>query len=200
MAISVSHKNCLNYLLPLTIFFSSCGRTNEDPPIAQFTYSSLSSVPMPATVQFTNTSTTTSAPATYVWDFGDGSTATVNNPLHIYTQMAVYQVRLVQISSNGVRDTVTQYLNLASYTGPTGTSNRSMSANFVMTIPARIFTTTFINTSVGASNYLWNFGNGTTSNTDSMTITRTFSAGTFHVNLSASNNGGTDTTGAMITF
>lgn len=187
------------YILIIFVL-SSCGRTLQDPPIAKFTYTSISSIPLPATVQFINTSTESGGPATYAWDFGDGTVSTLLSPAHVYTQAGVYSVRLVQTQSSGARDTVTMALNLGVYNGPSGSSNRVSSANFVIQLPDRIYTTTFINGSTGAESYLWKFGDGTTSTTDSSTFTHVYHAGTFHVNLTANNDGGTDTTGAMISF
>jgi len=186
-------------LLTLIVIFYSCHRVSGDPPVAGFTYTSVSSVPLPVTVQFVNTSTTPAGvTATYTWDFGDGSpTSTVTNPTHSYVQAATYMVRLIQTPSTGIADTTTRDLILSYFTGPSGSSSRINSA---MMIPSRIYTTTFINTSTGADGYLWKFGDGTTSTTDSVSFTHTFNAGTFHVNLTATNNNGTDTSGAVITF
>ena len=201
MNTSVVANVCCRAFYVLMIFvLISCGRTLQDPPTAKFTYTSISSIPLPATVQFINTSTESGGPASYAWDFGDGTSSTLVSPAHVYAQAGVYSVRLVQTQSSGARDTITMALNLFIYTGPSGSSNRASSANFVIQLPNRIFTTTFINASAGADSYLWQFGDGTTSTTDSATITRIYNAGTFHVNLAASNGGGTDTTGAIISF
>jgi len=47
----------------------------------------------PLTVEFTNSSTPQDL-LSYFWDFGDGTTDTVANPVHIYTPAGVYLVRL----------------------------------------------------------------------------------------------------------
>ena len=46
----------------------------------------------PLAVQFTDSST--GRPNRWQWDFGDGSTSTLQNPLHSYTQPGVYTVSL----------------------------------------------------------------------------------------------------------
>lgn len=56
----------------------------------------------------TNTSSTTSSPLTYRWDFGDGSTSTANNPSYQYNQHGVFSVKLVASSQTGCRDSITQ--------------------------------------------------------------------------------------------
>lgn len=45
-------------------------------------------------VQFTNTSTGTTAHTTYLWDFGDGTTSTLENPHHTYAHPGHYTVCL----------------------------------------------------------------------------------------------------------
>lgn len=59
----------------------------------------------PATINFTNTST---GPPTlsYLWDFGDGNTSTLQNPSHIYTNNGSYIATLVTFSTAGCQDTL----------------------------------------------------------------------------------------------
>ncbi|MGQ9846787.1 MAG: M14 family zinc carboxypeptidase [Bacteroidales bacterium] len=59
-----------------------------------------------ATIHFTNMST---APAgsTYLWDFGDGQTSTLQNPTHTYTSSGTYTVMLTVTSCSG-NDTKTK--------------------------------------------------------------------------------------------
>jgi len=67
-------------------------------------------------VQFTNNST---GPGTldYVWDFGDGSGSTQQNPTHIFSKKGTYSVSLKVHSSEGctVVSTQTNSLNVANY-------------------------------------------------------------------------------------
>jgi PKD repeat protein len=55
--------------------------------------------------QVTFTNLTTSA-ISYVWNFGDGDTTTLENPVHTYTQLGSYIVSLSALHSNGCTDTV----------------------------------------------------------------------------------------------
>lgn len=76
-----------------TVVVTSCNT-----PTAGFT-----SVENPAgsgTFDFTNTSTTTGA-ATYSWDFGDGNSASTENPSHTYTSGGTYTVVLTVTDSCG---------------------------------------------------------------------------------------------------
>ncbi len=67
-------------------------------------------------VQFTNTS---SGPGmlSYVWDFGDGSTATAKEPSHVFNKKGNYSVKLTVNSSEGCSavQTQTNYLNVANF-------------------------------------------------------------------------------------
>lgn len=68
------------------------------PPVADFT-----AIPVTGTatvsVQFTDTSTNT--PTSRAWNFGDGSTSTVQDPLHAYDNAGVYTVTLIATNING---------------------------------------------------------------------------------------------------
>lgn len=74
------------------------------PPVADFT-ADVTSGGYPLTVQFTDTSTNT--PTSWLWDFGDGSTDTAQNPSHTYTSIGVYTVELTATNDDG-SDTVTK--------------------------------------------------------------------------------------------
>ncbi len=54
------------------------------------------------TVTFTGTSS--GAPRTFSWDFGDGTTSTLQNPVHTYAGDDIYTVRLTAANSNGTSD------------------------------------------------------------------------------------------------
>ncbi len=60
----------------------------------------------------------TSIPQFYRWDFGDGSTDTVQNPTHVYTREGSYTVRMVAINNMGT-DTVIKNVNIVFPPGPT---------------------------------------------------------------------------------
>lgn len=68
-------------------------------------------------VYFTNTS---SGPGllSYLWDFGDGTTATTLSPSHVFSRAGLFTVKLTVTSSEGciAVSTQTDYLNVASFT------------------------------------------------------------------------------------
>jgi PKD repeat protein len=193
-------------VLGAVIALYSCNKgngTDGEPPVAGFSYTSASTVPV--TVQFVNTSTATAGgPSSFKWDFGDGTIAQTIDATHVYTQSGVYIIKLVQTPSTGAADSVAQVLSLSNIPGPAGISNRMhgiQGVSFISSISSRAYTVTFINSSANANNYLWKFGDGVTTTTDSATVVHTYMAsGTYHVNLSASSSNSTDTSGATIIF
>ncbi len=66
------------------------------PPVASFTY-----VLDGYTATFTNTSVNGD---TYLWDFGDGTTSTEENPVHTYPGNGLYTVVLTATNPNGTSD------------------------------------------------------------------------------------------------
>ena len=67
-------------------------------PVADFTATPLSGE-VPLAVQFTDASTGT--PTSWAWDFGDGTTATEQNPEHTYTTTGTYTVNLTVANDAG---------------------------------------------------------------------------------------------------
>jgi hypothetical protein len=49
--------------------------------------------------------------STYVWDFGDGNTSNQTNPVHVYTEPGIYDVRLIIENIVGCIDTVELFLD-----------------------------------------------------------------------------------------
>ena len=166
----------------------------QDPPDASFTYASTRNFPV--NVQFFNTSTGGS-PVNYLWDFGDGGQlSTLQNPVHMYIAGGVYPVRMIQVNTDGSRDTAIMVLNLSA-AGPSGSSSRTSAASFSFSMNSS-HNAVFTNNSTNASSYSWDFGDGTHSTLSNPT--KTFAAGTYHVVLTATGGGGVDTCSATIGF
>jgi PKD repeat protein len=200
-------KNILvKYLFLIGLFFlSSCKKENNNPdaqpPDASFSYNS--SRQFPVSVQFSNTSTGNIALSTFAWYFGDGTSLTsALNPVHNYTIPAVYQVMLVQTDPSGVKDSITSMISLTA-NGPSGISSKVSnvrSVNFTFTIPS-VFNVNFTNNSSDSNSFLWEFGDGTTSATDSVLVRHTyFGSGPFRAKLTAKGDGGVDTSSVLISF
>jgi hypothetical protein len=78
----------------------------EYDPLANFTYE----INDNNQVTFMNSS---SNAATYLWDFGDGDTSTLVNPIHYYTLPGLYNVMLTS-SKCSMQDTIVQIININS--------------------------------------------------------------------------------------
>jgi gliding motility-associated-like protein len=105
-----------------------------------------------SSVNFTNTSTP--SPVAVVWDFGDGTTSSLLNPIKIYNTPGSYFVKMV---ANFVTcsDSITKQITInpkpiAAFTNtPTEACNAPLNVQFN-------------NNSVGATAYQWFFGDGGT--------------------------------------
>ncbi|MEI7727836.1 MAG: PKD domain-containing protein, partial [Bacteroidota bacterium] len=103
-------------ILLLAVFSISC--TKKEPtspaPVANFTYSGSSNT-APATFVFVNISTDAT---TFVWEFGDNTTSTDQNPQHTYTSGGAFTVKLTAIGQGGTNSS-TKTINIQNPVGPT---------------------------------------------------------------------------------
>ncbi len=159
------------------------GYINTTKPTASFS-SIDTTVCIGDTVSFSNSSTYVSSSMTYVWDFGDGTTTTSDNPKHVYNASGSYTVRLITTSTlGGCKDTITRNSYI---TVEQPTAAFAMSDTVANCPPASINMT---NSSSGASSYAWTFGNNTTSSLTNPTAIYTY-PGTYQVKLIATSAAG----------
>ncbi len=119
----------------------------------------------------------------FLWDFGDGTTSTEDNPTHLYTQVGTYKITLTAYDSTSCNKTDTTSFTISVRPNPTA------SFTYNPNPPKENVITNFVNESAGASSYLWNFGDGDTS--ELMNPSYLFNAtGTFNVCLTATNDAG----------
>ena len=136
--------------------------------------------------QFNNTSVPPPGynfqPDDFTWDFGDGTRLTTNAPslTHQYAASGVYNVKLYLSDTTFCNspDSAVYQLRVASIlkaqfeTPPTGCAP---------------YNAVFDNTSVGGQNFVWDFGDGTTS-TDAYPTHLYANPGTYTIKLSATDN------------
>jgi PKD repeat protein len=131
--------------------------TIADQPTASFTSSTSSSCTNG--VFFTSTSTIASGnTAAYLWNFGDATTSTSENPTKTYAIAASYNVSLTVTTGTTCISTVSQTVN-----APAGIA--AATSNFtaaVTTACGNKVVTTNLTTGTG-NQYLWNFDDGSTS-------------------------------------
>jgi PKD repeat protein len=132
--------------------------TIADQPTASFTSSTSTSCTNG--VFFTNTSTLGSGnSAAYLWNFGDVTTSTSENPTKTYASASSYNVSLTVTTGTTCISAVSQTVN-----APAGIA--AATANFtaaVTTACGNKVTTNNLTTGAG-NQYLWNFDDGSTSN------------------------------------
>ncbi|HEX5003567.1 MAG TPA: PKD domain-containing protein, partial [Bacteroidia bacterium] len=157
--------------------------TVNQTPVAAFTASSVSGC-APVNVSLTNLSSQLSGPA-YTWNFGNGLSSNGPSPSYNYTVPGTYTLTLVVTNSSGCVDSTSQVINVLASPVVQATVSASSGCS-----PLQV---TFNNSSTGASNYSWNFGNGTTSTLANPSVIYT-AGGTFPVTLTATAaNGCVDT-------
>ena len=168
-------------LLALIMLCSGCKKENKTPaPVADFSYV-VENVPAPAEVTFTNSS---SNAAGYSWDFGDNATSTEANPHHTYVTGGTFTVKLKATGDGGI-NSVEKTVIIQSENGPvadftfSGSGSRS---------PCVI---DFTSTSLNATSWAWDFGDGQTSAEQNPEHIYT-SGGDFNVQLTVTNVNGSN--------
>ena len=132
------------------------------PPLGEFVVEDLD-ICLNETAEFTNQTTISNGTIdTYLWEFGDGSTATSASEtvFHTYDETKRYEVSLTRTSDFGCFNTITRAINV--HPPPV--------AEFFFADVCDGETTEFFNSSTiqsdEISGYLWDFGDGIGSSTD----------------------------------
>jgi PKD repeat protein len=155
----------------------------NQPPVAAFSSSCTQ-----LTCSFTSTSNDPDGSITgYAWTFGDGTTATTQNPSHTYTAGGTFTVTLTvtdnQSATNNVSHTVT-------VTAPPPVNQPPVAAfSSSCTQLACSFTSTSSDPDGTIASYAWTFGDGTTATTQNPSHTYA-AGGTFTVTLTVTDNQG----------
>ncbi|WP_315815989.1 PKD domain-containing protein [Paraflavitalea speifideaquila] len=116
---------------------------------------------------------------TYLWDFGDGQTATGSNPPHQFTGVGPYDVKLTVTSSN---QCVGSRIKTVNTIYPQPKADFTVSGEVCLAAPIQ-FTDKSDGKGSAVTEWHWNFGNTQTSNQANNTITYAL-ADTFEVTLS----------------
>ncbi len=103
------------------------------------------------TVTFNNT-TNSATPSTYLWDFGDGNTSTVEQPTHFYTNEGVYTICLTVTDYLGCDSTLClpNYINV-------GNPVAEFTADSLYA-PCPPLPVNFSDQSLNAVDWFWDFG------------------------------------------
>ncbi|MFI5188559.1 MAG: PKD domain-containing protein, partial [Chitinophagales bacterium] len=127
-------------------------------PFANFNFSNAC---LPAgTSNFTDQSSiTTGNISQWLWDFGDGTTSIQQNPVHNYTSTGPFNVRLTVTSANGCSDDSVRIMDKV-YAQPSAAFAAPAEVCFGSVVN---FTDQSITPNSTIKQWLWNFGDGTTS-------------------------------------
>ncbi|WP_258103290.1 PKD domain-containing protein [Marinoscillum sp. MHG1-6] len=121
---------------------------DDTPPEADFSYE-----PDGSDYQLINFTNLSISAISYVWDFGDGDTTSVEHPSHKYSADGTYTVSLLAMDGKGDTDTTSMDVVIMMNTVP--------EAGFTYEAQAGDFKTiNFTNNSKNATKYLWDFGDG----------------------------------------
>ncbi len=151
-------------------------------PVADFTFNIVDPCIQPSIVNFSNNST---GAMNYEWNFGNGTNSLLTNPSTSYATPGTYTVSLIASSIHGCRDTLTETLTIY----------QQALADFVLPDDSLCAgePATFISNAQFENSILWDFGNGFSST--SSTVTNEFpSSGTYNVTLIAYGDGGCNDT------
>lgn len=113
------------------------------------------------------------------WDFGDGTTSTLTNPVHTYTAPGLYTVTLIVTNSINCKDTLT----LVDYIDMNGLPVSFEADTTIGCVPATIQFTDSTIQNVPILQWSWDFGDGNTSNQQNPSHIYSV-GGTFDVTLS----------------
>jgi len=135
----------------------------------------------------------------WAWDFGDGSTSTVQNPVHVYAASGTYLVTLSVVTANGCRSATPETINITIAASPVADFDLPGTTCLPGASPVFNNTTTISDGTINLVTYIWNFGDGTGDQNAPSVIpkspTHVFAGtGPYDVSLTAiSNNGCTNT-------
>jgi PKD repeat protein len=153
-------------------------------PVADFTGTPTAGLP-PLNASFTDLSQNTVS--TWAWDFGDGNTSPLQNPINQYDDPGLYTVKLVVTGPGGIDSTIkTDYIQV-DYFPPTADFTADVTSG---TVP---LTVNFTDLSLDTVNtWHWDFGDGITSPLQHPVHQYQF-VGIYTVSLTVTGPGGSNT-------
>jgi PKD repeat protein len=144
---------------------------NTIPPVAMFDFNTIDECQ--GIVHFSDMSL--NLPTEWFWDFGDGETSTYQNPYHTFTTAGIYTVSLTATNEYG-SNVITSDVMI-----------NSLYPDIIIEGEFEVFKPmTFSTSTIGAISWLWDFGDGYSSNLQNPTYTYT-QVGNYTVSLTVQN-------------
>lgn len=147
----------------------------------------------PLTVQFSETNSNNSQ---YLWEFTNGlnleNTAVKKEPSYTFNHTGVYDVSLRVINEFGCEANLTNHRMIYAYPSPKALFESNIEVTSIINPQIKFF-----NKSEEAATYLWNFGDGETSDIASPTYSYN-SIGDYHCSLTVTSNKGCTDTKSML--
>jgi gliding motility-associated-like protein len=127
------------------------------------------------------TNTSTPAPVSATWDFGDGTTSNLVNPSKSYASTGTYLIKMIA-NFGGCVDSVLKILSVSPKPVISFTADKTGSCTAPLTV-------SFTGTVTSGNSYFWDFGDGSTSTQQNPSHTYT-SLGVYTVKLVGTNSSG----------
>ena len=150
--------------------------TVHAPPVVSFTAIDTVVCNGVAAVFSNTTNPVSSGPATYNWDFGDGTSSAQQNPTHMFTGPGYYTITLSATNSDGCSSSLVQNAYIHVLSRPVSMFTQS-ATTFCGSSALVLFTDQ--STGNGALSYLWRFGDNTTGTGASPS--HNYTAGTYSI-------------------
>jgi gliding motility-associated-like protein len=139
------------------------------------------------TVVFSDSTTSNDIITNYFWSFGDGGTATIQNPTHTYNTPGLYTVQLIVRTLNGCEDTLTKPNFIKIVASP----QIGIGGTFSGCEPSSLtFLGLLLAADTSALSWNWNFGNGNTDTARNPLAQTYTTAGSYPLQLIVTNSTG----------
>ncbi len=153
-----------------------------DVPVADFYAFPINHGCIPLPVLFNDSSQSTDPIVSWQWDFGDGSTSTLQNPMHVYNVPGTYNVSLIITTAGGCIDTVIRPAYIQVGTPPLPAFTWAPDTQCVHQ------NVNFFDASSNTLSWQWDFGDGST-DTARNPVHAYADTGTYTITLTVSNMG-----------
>jgi gliding motility-associated-like protein len=155
-------------------------------PVAEFTADNFEGC-APEEISFTDLSTPVGEIATWAWDFDDGGTSGLQNPNYLFTTSGIYDVTLEVTTAEGCTSTKNHSIEIMIYPSPEAAFTSDPDN------PTLDELINFMDQSINAEAWFWDFGDGETSTNQNPTHNYS-ERGIFDVTLIVNNEICYDTT------